>query len=258
MARASAQRCCCPPDNCPGLRSSRWSILTLRAASRTAGSISAFGRFAISSGKAMFCEHRHVRIERVALEHHGDVAILGVERGDVLAVDRRRAPEVGMSRPARMRKVVLFPEPDGPSSAKNSPGSISKSIAFEGGEIAMHLDDPVEMNLSAHAHRRPPPFTAPTVRPLTICFCATMPRTITGSIARTETAASFVHRRLLDGDEVEHRDGDRPDGVAAQDDGEQELVPGIEEHEHDGDRDAAPHLRDDDAPQRFQRLAPSI
>ena len=39
-------------------------------------------------------------------------------------------PDVGISRPARIRSVVLLPEPDGPSSAKNSPGSILKSTPF--------------------------------------------------------------------------------------------------------------------------------
>ena len=40
-------------------------------------------------------------------------------------------PAVGMSRPARIRSVVLLPEPDGPSRAKNSPGLISKLTPFK-------------------------------------------------------------------------------------------------------------------------------
>ena len=39
----------------------------------------------------MFSYDRHVRVERVALEHHGDVAVARVGRGDVLAVDEHAA-----------------------------------------------------------------------------------------------------------------------------------------------------------------------
>src|ERR1700736_5071129 len=36
-------------------------------------------------------------------------------------------PSSGVSKPAIMRKVVVLPQPDGPSSAKNSPASIESS-----------------------------------------------------------------------------------------------------------------------------------
>src|ERR1700736_5513890 len=36
-------------------------------------------------------------------------------------------PSSGVSKPATMRKVVVLPQPDGPSSAKNSPASIARS-----------------------------------------------------------------------------------------------------------------------------------
>src|SRR6185312_4492214 len=36
-------------------------------------------------------------------------------------------PESGRSKPAISRSVVVLPEPDGPSSVKNSPASISRS-----------------------------------------------------------------------------------------------------------------------------------
>src|ERR1700758_299104 len=38
-------------------------------------------------------------------------------------------PLVGCSKPAIMRSVVVLPQPEGPSSVKNSPGGISISIA---------------------------------------------------------------------------------------------------------------------------------
>src|ERR1700727_2107565 len=37
-------------------------------------------------------------------------------------------PDVGCSKPAISRKVVVFPQPDGPSSEKNSPLAMSRSI----------------------------------------------------------------------------------------------------------------------------------
>src|SRR5204863_3553926 len=50
------------------------------------------------------------------------------------------------------------------------------------------LDDALQLD-----HRRPPPFTAPTVRPFTMCFCANRPRMITGAMAIIAAAASRAH-----------------------------------------------------------------
>src|SRR3954463_3009872 len=41
---------------------------------------------------------------------------------------RKICPEVGSSRPAIMRKVVVLPQPDGPSRQKNSP---SRTVKLE-------------------------------------------------------------------------------------------------------------------------------
>ena len=38
-------------------------------------------------------------------------------------------PSSGVSKPAIMRRVVVLPDPEGPSIVKNSPGAISRSIA---------------------------------------------------------------------------------------------------------------------------------
>jgi hypothetical protein len=40
----------------------------------------------------------------------------------------RTVPASACSSPARMRKVVVFPEPEGPKSEKNSPGLTSRSM----------------------------------------------------------------------------------------------------------------------------------
>ena len=41
----------------------------------------------------------------------------------------RIAPSLGLSNPAIMRKVVVFPQPDGPSMEKNSPAAMEKSAS---------------------------------------------------------------------------------------------------------------------------------
>jgi hypothetical protein len=39
------------------------------------------------------------------------------------------APSVGLSNPAIIRSVVVFPQPEGPSSEKNSPEAMEKSAS---------------------------------------------------------------------------------------------------------------------------------
>ena len=63
----------------------------------------------------------HVRVERVALEDHRDVAMARGEVGDVAVADRDRARASTSSSPAIMRSSVDFPQPDGPTRTMNSP-----------------------------------------------------------------------------------------------------------------------------------------
>ncbi len=69
----------------------------------------------------MFSRDRHVRIERVALEDHGDVAVARLQARDVAVADQH-APGVGCSRPARMRSAVVLPQPDGPEQGEEAAG----------------------------------------------------------------------------------------------------------------------------------------
>ena len=39
-------------------------------------------------------------------------------------------PDVGLSNPARMLRSVVFPQPDGPTTAQNSPAAISRVIPW--------------------------------------------------------------------------------------------------------------------------------
>src|SRR6476620_10101725 len=41
---------------------------------------------------------------------------------------RRISPEVGCSKPAIIRRVVVFPQPEGPRSEKNSPAGMWRSM----------------------------------------------------------------------------------------------------------------------------------
>jgi hypothetical protein len=69
-------------------------------------------------------EHAHVRVQRVVLEHHGDVAL-----GRLQVVDDRPPMEISppeiSSSPATMRSSVDLPQPDGPTMTMNSPSAIS-------------------------------------------------------------------------------------------------------------------------------------
>ena len=69
---------------------------------------------------------RQVRVERVALEDHRDVAVARgtwfTTRSPILST-----PSEMSSRPATIRSAVVFPHPDGPTRTMNSPSSISMS-----------------------------------------------------------------------------------------------------------------------------------
>ena len=98
-----------------------------------------------------------------------------------------------------MRNVVVLPEPDGPSSAKNSPGRDVKVDAVQRSECAVALDDALEPARGrCCCHLRPPPLTAPTVNPLTMCRCASSPSTITGRHREHRAGREPRPLRLLD------------------------------------------------------------
>ncbi len=69
----------------------------------------------------MFSATRHVRVQRVVLEHHRDVAVLGRLLRDVACRRCGSRRWSTSSRPASMRSAVDLPEPDGPTSTMNSP-----------------------------------------------------------------------------------------------------------------------------------------
>ena len=81
------------------------------------------------SGKATFSANRHVREQRVVLEHDADVALVRRQVRRCGLPSSRMAPAVGASKPASIIRIVVLPDPDGPRRLTNSPCSISRSSA---------------------------------------------------------------------------------------------------------------------------------
>ena len=128
-ARASATRCCWPPDSWPACACAKPVQLHHAPAPRRP----ARGRRASASSARAQAErdvvaHRHVREQRVALEHRVDVAACAAACWPCPRRPAGSRPSVGCSKPAIMRSVVVLPQPDGPSIEKNSPPGICRSM----------------------------------------------------------------------------------------------------------------------------------
>ena len=97
MARPIATRWRWPPDRAFGLRSRNSLQVEDLGGLLDPASISSLGVLAIFSAKPMLSRDGHVRVQRVVLEHHRDVAVLRRHVGDVALADadgagRRRPP----------------------------------------------------------------------------------------------------------------------------------------------------------------------
>ena len=125
-ARAMATRCCMPPDSSHGWWSANSGSLTSSSSSRHGPGAWPCPSPCSSSGQLDVLGHRAPLEQPRVLEGH---AVVLVEAGlaGALAVDRERA-EVGSVRLAMSRSRVLLPQPDGPISETNSPGSIRRSM----------------------------------------------------------------------------------------------------------------------------------
>src|SRR5688572_1825516 len=134
--------------------------------------------------------HCHVRIERVALEHHGDIALARVERGDIAAVHVHGAG-IGALEARDDAERRRLARPGGAEQRKEFSRRHFEVDSRERGHAAMALDDAGERD--GRAHRRPPPFTAPRVSPFTMCCCASRPSAITGAMPTIAAAARRPH-----------------------------------------------------------------
>ena len=122
MARASATRWRWPPDRLPGLRSARAAISKAFSTSCTRLAISALGFFSISRPKptclaTVMCGKSAKSWNIMAMSRcHGGSLVTSLP-------PIRMPPSSGSSRPATQRKVVVLPQPEGPSRQTNWPFS---------------------------------------------------------------------------------------------------------------------------------------
>src|SRR5215469_13779583 len=87
-ARASAIRCCCPPDSWPGRRLANSVILTSSRASFTPAAELGLAHPVVSQPEGHVVEDGQEREQRVALEHRVDVAPVRRHVGHVDAVEQ--------------------------------------------------------------------------------------------------------------------------------------------------------------------------
>ena len=99
----------------------RPSSRTMSSARCTRVSISAARDAAHRQRKGDVLGHGHVREQRVVLEHHADVRACAAAASSIGCPRSRISPAVGRSKPASIISVVVLPEPEGPSSVRNSP-----------------------------------------------------------------------------------------------------------------------------------------
>ena len=138
IARPSATRWRWPPESACGLRFRYGSMPRASRSRLTRSSISAFGSFAQAQAEGDVVVDGHVRIERVVLEHHRDVAIARrhvVDDASPIA----SSPSVISSRPATIRSAVVLPQPDGPTNTMNSPSRPRCQIVDGPGAVRIHL-----------------------------------------------------------------------------------------------------------------------
>ena len=147
-ARPSATRWRSPPDSSRGRRpSDAVKPQDFRGLADAAAHLGG-GQLAALERERHVLADRHVRIERVVLEHHGDVA---VARRQVVDAAGRRSRSRPRSRPRARRSCAArwtCRSPTGPTSTMNSPSSITRSTSLHRAVVAaVELADVLEPDL---------------------------------------------------------------------------------------------------------------
>jgi hypothetical protein len=111
-----------PPDSCRGLRARSGPSSRIPAARSTRGLDVVLREAAILRPVRHVVEHAHVRVQRVVLEHHRDVAVLGLELVDHAVADDDLARRDGLRARdhAQERRLAA---PEGPTMTMNSPSA---------------------------------------------------------------------------------------------------------------------------------------
>ena len=148
------------------------------------------------------------------------------------------------SRPARTLRSVVLPQPEGPSSTRNSPSSTWRSRFVEDGEGAVLLDDVAELDGRHPAY----PLSAPAVMPWMKYF----PSSEVDDQRRRGGEQRAGHDDVVEGAGGRRRihvvedDGHRLGVGAAEGHADEEIVPdGGDLQDQDDDQDIARHRQHD-------------
>ena len=137
-ARASATRCCCPPDSCAGKRSANWPRAIRSSHACDCAIRVDFGRPLFSKaiatlckadkwGKRAYCWNKKPQ-ERCA----GEKLIRGLfalNPSNHISPAHSMSPNSGWCKPAMVLSAVVLPLPDGPTKACNSPAAQLRLIS---------------------------------------------------------------------------------------------------------------------------------
>src|SRR3954469_24058906 len=255
-ARASATRCCCPPDRCAGCRSANSVIRVSSSASPTRLTMSLRLAFWYFKPKATF--------SRTVMNGNSAYCWKTVLTGRTCGGSAERSrpssricPASGFSKPAIRRKVVVLPHPDAPSSEKNSPAGMSKSMPLtaatspndfasptsrtapppdvvgpstdRGSEPVEVCGEPVDVRVIV-LHRQQPLLHLPPRRQKYATVVLDEPVRVAQAVVDAEEVTVFPHRFGAEGDATLGTDAhDVPGEATAGDDGGERIAqPGCE------------------------------
>ena len=152
-ARATATRCCWPPDSCPGSAVAELlepdeleRLLDPARATRTTGRAPSSGRSRRCRARVMCGKSAYDWKTVLTLRRCGGSASTRSSRIQISPLD-------GLTKPPIRFSVVVLPHPDGPSRQKNSPSPISRSVGPQRELRAVRFETSTSRIAAAVAHR---------------------------------------------------------------------------------------------------------
>ena len=146
MARARATRWRWPPESCPGLRSSSVASPEGLGGPLDLGRPLLLVDPALAQRELDVLGHRQVGVERVALEDHGDVAVLGVDVVDHAVTDGDGAAGHLLEPGHHAQRGRLAAARRAEEHQQLAVGDVQRQVVDRGG-VAEPLGDPVEADL---------------------------------------------------------------------------------------------------------------